>query len=91
MKYKFVSLSNPNWNAHTHELRKKMGVKTHDWPPEGMGAQMVDGIKVWVLPKAESLTKSSTHRAMCQCPGCGDIMSAGRLHQHKCNAKRRNR
>lgn len=88
MKYKFVSLDNPNWNAQTRDMMRKLGVEGNYWPDEGMSPRMVDGIKVWVTPRAPKagagVRKSSTHRVLCECPGCGDVMSAGRLFQHKC-------
>lgn len=92
MKYMFVSLSNPNWNAHTPDMMKKLGVVGTKWPDAGIEPRMVDGIKVWVLPKAakqESWERKHgcTHRVMCACPGCGMEMSAGRLHQHRCHSK----
>jgi hypothetical protein len=95
MKYKFVSLTNPNWNAQSRDMMRKLGVVGQYWPDAGMSPRMVDGIKVWVTPRAEKanralgIKKSSTHRVMCECPGCGLAMSAGRLFQHKCDAKRR--
>lgn len=94
-KYKFVSLTNPNWNAHTHELMQKLKLVKHKWPDEGVPPTMVDGIKLWVNPRAPKadralgIKKSSTHRVMCECPGCGDVLSAGRLFQHKCVKKQR--
>jgi len=93
MKYKFVSLVNPNWNAHTHEIMKKLGITKEKWPDSGLAPVMVDGIKVWVNPanpkqnRALGIKKSSTHRVMCECPGCARVMSAGRLFQHKCGSE----
>ncbi len=46
-------------------------------------------IKVWVNPvtrPAEARGKSSKHRVMCNCPGCGKEFSVGRLAQHVCRA-----
>jgi hypothetical protein len=70
--------------------------ETH-WPSEGVPAQIVQGIKVWVEPAVPKFrkrydgqmvqVKSSTHRVMAQCPGCGTVVSAGRLIQHKCKVK----
>jgi len=40
-------------------------------------------VMVWVSPAKVGRTyKSSQHRVMCECPHCGDVLSAGRLHQH---------
>lgn len=95
MKYKFVRLDGSNWPVHNHHMMEKMGVTGGKWPDAGLPPRMVDGIKVWVNPRAPKadralgVRKSSTHRVMCECPGCGDHMSAGRLFQHRCDAKRR--
>jgi len=92
MKYQFVSLTNPSWNANSSDMMKKFGIPGTKWPDEGMPPRMVDGIKVWVDPVRRAglgEKKSSTHRVMCQCPGCAEILSVGRMHQHKCDAKRR--
>lgn len=95
MKYRFIRLDGSPWPAHSHHMLEKLGVKGGKWPDEGLGTRMVDGIKVWVLPRNEpanrelGIKKSSTHRVMCECPGCGEHMSAGRLAQHRCDAARR--
>lgn len=43
-------------------------------------------VSVWVTAavKRDDGRKSSTHRAMCRCPGCDRVMSVGRLFQHRC-------
>lgn len=97
MKYKFIRLDGSTWPVHSHHMLEKLGVKGTKWPDDGMAPRMVDGIKVWVTPRAPAanrqlgIKKSSTHRVMCECPGCGDHMSAGRLFQHKCDSYRRRR
>lgn len=56
-------------------------------PVEGMPARFIQGVAVWVRPLGPNLTKRkrSTHRVMACCPRCHVTVSAGRLHQHKCN------
>jgi hypothetical protein len=54
-------------------------------------------VQAWVTPKPvktrkdwqgkDVKVKSSQHRIMCECPGCGRVMGAGRLFQHKCKGK----
>lgn len=50
-------------------------------PAEGIPVRQIQGIDVWVEPKTTSALK---HRVMARCPGCKAVLSAGRLHQHKC-------
>lgn len=99
-KYKFTRLFTDHMgNPHTLPARnvdmiKKLGLHTTRLPDAGMEPQMVDGIKVWVTPRAEPMDrargvrKSSTHRIMCECPKCGHHLSVGRLHQHSCDRRR---
>ena len=46
-------------------------------------------VSVWVTAAItrDDGRKSSTHRAMCRCPGCDRVMSVGRLFQHVCTGK----
>lgn len=79
---------------HCSEMLETLGVTSGRLPLEGMTPRMVQGVNVWVLPFMPKFrkgydgnpvrVKSSTHRVMCSCPGCGTAMSVGRLHQHKC-------
>lgn len=71
------------------------------WPKGGIPARIMDGIKVWVKPAkvpvertrwdyrsgktVGSYVKTSNHRVMAECPECKQVLSAGRLHQHKCD------
>lgn len=93
-KHKFISLTNPNWVAQSTDMMKKFGLTVVRWPDEGMAPRMIDGVKVWVTPRAEpanralGVSKSSTHRVICECPGCGHHVSAGRLAQHNCDRRR---
>lgn len=88
-----------NWPCHNSELMvlvanavlEKDKVKIEfpsgsKWPDTGILPVIVQGVKVWVnpIPAVKPPRKSSKHRAMCECPGCGQEMSVGRLHQHKC-------
>lgn len=55
------------------------------WPDAGLPPTVVQGVKVWVNPIVRVPgRKSSKHRVMCECPGCGTVLSAGRLFQHVC-------
>lgn len=69
--------------AHQREVRKG-----GHWPDEGLLPVTVQGFMVWVVP-IERIPgkKSSRHRVLCECPGCGVVLSVGRLHQHKCKVK----
>lgn len=93
MKYQFIRLDGAPWPAQAHDMMKKAGLPAEKWPDSGLAPFMVDGIKVWVNPanpkmdRAAGVPKSSTHRVMCECPGCGRVVSAGRLAQHKCGTR----
>ena len=93
-KHKFVNLRNPRCHAHSADMMKKLGLTKQRLPDAGMEARMVDGIKVWVTPRAEpankalDVRKSSTHRVLCECPTCGHVLSAGRMFQHNCDRRR---
>lgn len=93
-KHRFVRLDGSDWPVHNHHMMKKLGLTKQRLPDEGMSPQMVDGIKVWVTPRAEPMDrargvrKSSTHRILCECPNCGHVLSVGRLFQHNCERRR---
>lgn len=94
MKYKFVRLDGAPWPAQNGDMLKKLDMpEASKLPEEGIPPRMVDGIKVWVTPAnpkknlALGIRKSSVHRVLCECPGCGRVVSAGRLAQHKCSSE----
>jgi hypothetical protein len=69
----------------SNEVFETLGVAGTHWPDAGLPARVVQGIKVWVAPKVvRPGRKSSKHRVMCACPGCGRVFSVGRLAQHVC-------
>lgn len=91
-------LHSPRWttlNAHSDDVKAMLGLPKK-LPKEGVPPRIVQGIKVWVEPAAAAvyvmrwgqrkLLKRSTHRVMAECPLCGAHLSAGRLHQHKCQS-----
>lgn len=84
-----------NMRAHADGMKTLLGLPYKaKLPILGMPARTIQGVKVWVnsaLPKQvvdrwgkQHIVKSSTHRVMAECPHCGKVMSAGRLHQHIC-------
>lgn len=87
------NLVRPSRNAHSPQVRAMLGLDSKaKLPVEGMPARVVQGIKVWVEPlvgaapknSAGRTAKRSTHRVLAECPHCQQVLSAGRLHQHKC-------
>lgn len=80
----YIKAAGREWNAHTSEIFRLLGLTGSHLPKEGMPPRLIQGIKVWVNPIKwpHPLRKSSTHRVMAECPVCGKTMSAGRLHQH---------
>lgn len=73
------------WPAGEDVIKKMLGLKIARLPDEGMEAQILQGVPVWVEPiKRLEGKKSSKHRVKCRCPGCQKVMSVGRLHQHVC-------
>lgn len=95
-KHRFVRLAaeDEGYPVHSHHMMQKFGITGQYWPDAGMAPRMIDGIKVWVTPRAEKankalgVKKSSTHRVLCECPTCGHVLSAGRLFQHSCTRRR---
>lgn len=80
----FIKAEGRNWNAHTSEIFRLLGLKGSKLPVHGMSGRFIQGILVWVepfQPRADG-RKSSKHRVMAQCPMCAKNMSVGRLHQH---------
>lgn len=91
-----ASPCNPKYPAQEHELRAMFGVTGGKWPKQGCPARCIQGIWVHVLPSDhESLThplrpgkaKRAQHRCIASCPECGTGVSAGRLAQHRCDAR----
>lgn len=91
-----VSASSPagrRWPAHESEIRALFGVTGGKWPAQGCPVREIQGILVHVLPadhasllRADGKRKSrAQHRCLAACPDCGAVVSAGRLHQHKCS------
>lgn len=101
-KYWFPAAGNPMWNMHSIDFVKLLGSKNTKLPPQAIQPRIVQamerkddgtvgpvGVTVWADEAPTGPRKNATHRVKCKCPGCGDIVSAGRLFQHKCYAPRR--
>ena len=76
-------------NAQSHTVRAMLGLAPlQKIPAQGMPARYVQGILVWVDPLPERpigrRRRRATHRVRALCPDCGQTLSAGRMHQHKC-------
>jgi len=82
-------------SMHNDEIMELLGIKNKRLPKEGIQESIyVQGVEVWVdpfIPRTAKFTdgvvrevKTSRHRIMCRCPGCGWVGSFGRLFQHKC-------
>lgn len=84
MRYRIVSLKRPPYSADVHELYGMLGLTKDRLPDEGIEPQIIQGVKVWVVPKA---TKTQFIRTLCECPGCGRVLSVKCLDQHKCKGK----
>lgn len=60
------------------------------WPELGLPPTIIQGVKVWVERMVRVPgKKSSKHRVLCECPGCKQVLSVGRLHQHVCKKRER--
>lgn len=78
----------PSWNAQSGDVRELLGLARRSKLPESLPAQMVQGVKVWIVTREEAQVFSKAkrpHRVMAACPQCGAHLSAGRLFQHKCH------
>jgi hypothetical protein len=85
-----------NWPAHASEMRELLGLRYgQKLPQHGLPKRAIQGITVWVEPAPpltyrlnrygeEYRVHFCNHRVKAQCPHCGWIGSAGRLHQHVC-------
>ena len=94
--YRVVSVKYVNhgrrWAMQSAEVLETLGVVGGHLPPNGMAPRYIQGVRVWVAPVRVNLglnwrgrpRKSSQHRVMCECPGCGRVLSLGRLAQHVC-------
>ena len=80
---------------HSSAMKELLGLGAKaKLPREGMDPVYIQGVKVWVNPEPMARTfqreagmkmkHSATHRVRCNCPMCGEEMSAGRLNQHTC-------
>lgn len=79
----------PHRNAQSHTVKRLLGLLTTEkLPAEGMPPRIIQGIEVWVEPlrppRLYRSRRGCMHRVMAKCPVCGQILSAGRLHQHVC-------
>lgn len=104
-KYWFPAKENMMWNMHSTDFVKLLGVTSTKLPKTAISPREVlacenkmDGtvrpvnVTIWADEAPANLgRKNVSHRVKCKCPGCGDIMSAGRLFQHRCNAERRSK
>lgn len=96
MKYFIPNPLSPRRPAWEHQIKVMLGLGPKEkLPLEGLPEQVVHGITLWVAAAVPKLAisrstgqtikvKSSTHRVMCKCPGCGRVMGIGRLAQHRC-------
>lgn len=91
-----ASARNPRWPAQESELRALFGITGSKWPTQGCKPREIQGIWVHVLPVDHfSLINWTTgkkrsraqHRCLATCPECGAQVSAGRLQQHRCDAR----
>lgn len=93
-----VSARNPRYPAQEPELRQLFGVTGPRWPKQGCKPREIQGIWVHVLPAdhasltqlglpGEEKARRAQHRCIALCPECGAQVSAGRLHQHRCDAR----
>lgn len=76
-------VDNPRWQISNSTLKQLMGCSpTKHWPDQGVKPKMLGNVRVWVKPKRPYDGHSWRSRAMCDCPQCGKVLNAGRLHQH---------
>jgi len=76
-------------NAQSAAMREMLGLGAH-LPAEGTEPREIQGYLVWVEPAQPRLHGRARggmhHRIMAKCQ-CGEILSAGRTHQHKCRGE----
>jgi hypothetical protein len=64
------------------EIKQAFGLHPTDkWPYMGVGPRMIGNVLVWVTPVSERM-EGFTHRCLCECPTCKEVVTAGKLHQH---------
>lgn len=86
MPRRFAHPQYPGRPVHSHAMAALLGVEGN-YPASGLPGRFLQGIWVWVdplPPRQPGERKRSTHRVLCECPDCGQRLSAGRLHQHTC-------
>ncbi len=100
-KYWFPGKYRADLNMQSYDMVKLLTGGRTKLPAAGIapgpipGKQRIDGVvsdvQITVLvtpaPQHADGRKNNTHRVMAVCPGCGDMLSAGRLFQHVCGAK----
>lgn len=96
--YRVESVRYPGQRATDPDIGLLLDRKGDKWDDGGVMRTVVPGsvyranlppvacdVAIWVMPKQETnARKSSKHRVMCECPGCGKTLSVGRLRQHRC-------
>lgn len=76
------------WKLTWHKLYEHLGIKGSHLPRMGLSPRRIGDVTVWVISEEEARIGSSLsgqhfiHRVLCECPRCGEVVSAGRLHQH---------
>ena len=70
-----------NWPIRGSELMEALGVNPIGckWPDAGVAATHVQGVRVWVEPKAHAERYNRSGRlirALCECPDCGKVMAS---------------
>jgi hypothetical protein len=96
MSSRYIRAPGSNCPAQEHHLRTMFGITGGKWPAQGCKPREIQGIMVHVLPTDHaSLINLATgkkrsraqHRCIAACPECGAQVSAGRLQQHRCDAR----
>jgi hypothetical protein len=81
-RYRIVSLKYPPYAATADEMYAMLGLMKQRLPDEGLEPRHIQGVLVWVEPKAN---KPQFIRTLCSCPGCGRTLSVKCLDQHLCD------
>lgn len=86
---RFIKSPTGRGPADSIDLQRMFGVRQGHWPAQGCPARCIDGIWVHVLPRDHVSLKPGRrqHRAIATCPECGAQVPAGRLQQHRCDAR----
>ncbi len=101
IRYQVRSLTYPRFLAQNIDFYTMLGAKRQRWPEKGIKPKVLDcvrlendnGVKTegtakvlaWVTEQPYTGHKSSIHRVLCLCPGCGRVLGLGRLAQHACD------